>query len=399
MTALCGGGTSSARPEFGEFVYVAPAALGAFLNNIPTPWAVALAGFIGSMTFRLATFCTSDPPAVPSFTAADVAALINPYDPFTYNNAQSKFQNLIGAYMWHQLCRCDNGTVPSLPNPPAEPTGMPDLNPPAVAPSYPNSLPCDTYDDGVRSFTSTGSGFIATLPIGQVTYVREDIVEPSRTTETVGSIGQGFQFLDSVGNVLGGAACGLSLNSGFISHAEAAVPTGTTRIQYLWQVTGGLSAPFSWHAVYSLYCGTTPTGTGGTVPQPCPTDPFVQGVLEQILALVTLIQRQAAPFAYIAGTVHAGLSGNGHFAVQGLLGAKVSIDTFPSGVGLESGDPDVVWQGGWINWANADGAAAREWISASPLVSLPALAGQYTELHYSLPPGVTVTITELEREP
>src|SRR3569833_2847306 len=156
MTAICGGGTSSAKSGFGEFVYVAPAAIGALLTNIPTVWAVGLAGFIGSLTFRLATFCTTDPPAVPVFTAQDVADLLNPYNPFTYNTAQSKFQDLVGAYMWYQLCKCDSVATPAAPVPPNEPTGMPSINPPAVAPSYPTGQMCNSYSWAERSYVGSG---------------------------------------------------------------------------------------------------------------------------------------------------------------------------------------------------------------------------------------------------
>ena len=146
-----------------------------------------------------------------------------------------------------------------------------------------------------------------------------------------------------------------------------------------------------------FFCGGT---TAGQPLQPCcPPDEATQNSLQALMQLVTLIQRQTAPFSYVLGTAHAGLSGNGSFSVQGLLGCKVQIDAFSSQVGLEGGDPDVVWQGGWINWGNADGVSPRQFIASSPMVSLPTAAGQFTSVHYSLPPGVVVTITELVREP
>jgi len=52
MTALCGGGASRRRGS-AIVQYVGPAALGAMLNNIPTPWAVAFAAYVGLITYDL----------------------------------------------------------------------------------------------------------------------------------------------------------------------------------------------------------------------------------------------------------------------------------------------------------------------------------------------------------
>lgn len=399
MTAVCGGGTSSAQAGFGEFVYVAPAAIGALLNNIPTAWAVGLAGFIGSMTFRLATFCTTDPPAVPTFTAQDVVDLLNPYNPFTYNTAQSKFQDLVGAFMWPRLCKCDSGAAPTAPTPPAAPTGMPSINPPAVGPAYPTGLPCDqaAYSDGPLSsgvFHQT-----PLTPIGDITYFVVDY-DPGIAHTTSGQTGFAITFYDASGTDLGSAvSCGISTTS-LTSHAEGAPPAGTTQYRFQWATTGTVVPAVTFRAAIAMYCGTTtPSGNDGPVPQPCPTDPFVLGLLQQILALATLIQRQAAPFAYIAGASHGGLSGQGSFAVQGLLGARVEVTNFGFNTGVEDGDPDELWHAGWVNWGNADGVSSRQFLTNAQMLTLPSLAGQYTEFHYSLQPGVVITVTELEREP
>jgi len=51
------------------------------------------------------------------------------------------------------------------------------------------------------------------------------------------------------------------------------------------------------------------------------------------MAMVTLIQRQAAPFGYVPGAIHAGLTGTGVIAIQGLIGCKVDITTLPTQLG------------------------------------------------------------------
>lgn len=406
MTVLCGGGTSSARPEFGEVVYVLPQALGAFLNKIPTLWAVGAAGYIGKITFNLATFCQTDPPAVPTFTAQDVVDIFNPYNPFTYTNAQQKFQDLVGAFMWHDLCKCDNGTVPTLPTPPAEPTGAPDVNPPQVGPTYPTGQACsvDTHEF-VQAASNTSVYFSPLVPIPTgATSIRVDALTsvPATTNGTLnatvrfGTSGYtGYPSSAFLGNVLPYAGID---TTGHITNGEVAVPTGA--VSWWWAIGGSniVPTPITLDATASWYCGTS-AGDGGVVPQPCPTDPFVQATLDQILALVTLIQRQNAPFAYVTSTTHTGLTGSGSITVQGLLGAKVEVTNHGFNTGVQLGDPDELWDAGWVNWGNADGVSPRQFITNDVTLSLPALAGQYTEIHYSLEPGVQVDITELVREP
>lgn len=399
MTALCGGGTSSAQPQFGDVVYVLPSALGAFLNKIPTVWAVGAAGYIGKINFNLATFCTTDPPAVPTFTAQDVIDIFNPYNPFTYTNAQQKFQDLVGAFMWHDLCKCDNGTIPTLPTPPAEPAGAPDINPPTVTPAYPTGTPCQTINQSGTAHNGDADTTLGKYPLDGATYATIDFSSPVVHT-TSGQFGFDLRWYNASGTLLSGTLFAGVATTGDFTHVVGAAPSGATQFDFFYGPSGALvPSTLPWQASINLYCGTTPGAPGGDVPQPCPADPFVQATLDQILALVTLIQRQAAPFAYIAGAAHTGLTGQGSFAVQGLLGARVEITDFGFNTGMEAGDPDELWHAGWVNWGNADGVSPRQFLSNAQTLTLPSLAGQYTELHYSLAPGVTATVTELEREP
>jgi hypothetical protein len=172
------------------------------------------------------------------------------------------------------------------------------------------------------------------------------------------------------------------------------VPVGTTQMMYVF-IGGGNPGVYFENIVSLAYCGTTPG-----VQQPCcPPDATTQATLNAILKIATLIQRQGDPFGYVSGTVHTGLSGNGAIALQGLLGVKVLPSAIPPPAGLEVGDPDSLWLDSWIRWGNADGWTQREFLTASPFVSLPALAGQYTRLGYTLGLGLLVDVTELVREP
>jgi hypothetical protein len=141
------------------------------------------------------------------------------------------------------------------------------------------------------------------------------------------------------------------------------------------------------------------SGTSPTDAAYCLTDPAVLALLQRILDLVTINQRQLAPFAYVHGNVHTGLSGDGEIAVQGLMGILVTLIDIPTFVGSEFGHPNVLFETGWVNWGNAEGWKPREFLSVSSMTSFPHAAGQYTRIGYSFSPGVTAVITELLREP
>jgi len=124
MTALCGGGASQARPGFAIVQYVGPAALGAMLNNIPTPWAVAFAAYVGLITYDLASFCTTDPPSDPGLTGRDFTDLVNVTNPFSFA-AKTKIQQWIGHNLWWNFCQCSAVPTPPAPAPLAPPSGLP----------------------------------------------------------------------------------------------------------------------------------------------------------------------------------------------------------------------------------------------------------------------------------
>jgi hypothetical protein len=115
--------------------------------------------------------------------------------------------------------------------------------------------------------------------------------------------------------------------------------------------------------------------------------------------MVTLIQRQIVPFSYVDGTVHAGLTDGGTLTVQGLVGVRVDLTTVPSQVSVELATPNELFGAGWINWGTGGMVTASEYITAAAFLSAPRDASLFTELNYSLKPGVIATITELQREP
>lgn len=398
MTAACGGGTSAPLPEYNRLIYIAPSMVAAFLNNIPTPWAVALAGAIGALTYEASTFCTVDPPAIPTFTAADTENMLHPEDIANFLPSLGKFKDLVGHYLWYQVCQCTSGTMGSPGTPPAAPSGGATFNPPAIAPITPSGQPCATH---TYSVVIPGSPTIVQVDEfalnAATTYMTADAYFTDFTDTSVTQDTNDF-FLDASNNLFGGLLVGHTSGGlgGNIHHREVTVSSSWRRYRVRYQGTTG-AAPLPVTLVYNEYCGTTPGGGGGSI-NPCPPDPVVQMLLDNILSLVTLIQRQAVPFANVDGAVHAGLSGSGEISVQGLIGCRVTLTATPSNVGIESGDPLTVWNAGWINWGDAHGFLKREFIATSPFQTFPRAAGQYTRIGYSLSPGVVATVTEIVRE-
>lgn len=395
MTSICvGGGPSEAKPEFAEAVYIGPAMIAALLNNIPTPWAVGLAGAVGAITYSLSTLCPNEPPAVPTLTAADGLALLNP-DPLTYIPALQKLQQLIGAYAWHQFCKCTTGATPAPPTPPSKPTGWPDIDPPSVAPP-PSTLPLACYDNVTNTAISSGSFHYANwLWRGIPSDLKSFRVTIKQGKPSSGTLSPVEWTIRQTGYSAIGEYWSRVLPPAFeqVLTFPVVPPSQELRIE------GTASYNQTERTIIEIegFCGAYGPPIAGV--QCCPPDPQIQLTLNQLMSTVTLMQRQLAPFAYVSGASHAGLTGDGEIAIQGLLGAKVSLTTIPASRGVAAGEPDELFDIGFVTFAVTDGYPHSVRIEHNPHVILPARASVFTRLSYSLTPGVVATITELVREP
>ena len=116
--------------------------------------------------------------------------------------------------------------------------------------------------------------------------------------------------------------------------------------------------------------------------------------------LQSIFQSLPSPLSsYATGTVHAGLSGNGHIPLAGdALAALVNITTDPATLGADVGDPTFLFDRGYITPIINFGPVRGETrlVHNPQVYVLPALTEQ---IGYSLHPGVTISITELLRGP
>lgn len=422
MTAICGGGTSSPKPGVAETVIFSAGALASLLNNKGGAWATIAAPLLGVLSYEATELCNTDPPSTTPLTTEEYTALLQlgPWD--TLQSAIGKLTDMAKATIWYELCRCDFVTTPTFPPTVLEPP------PSAVA------QPATTSACFTRSFRRAAYPIasVSTSPIPAPAWFTTEMFPDLPVVAIPAS--SGIAAHNAVNwSSMGWTYWGARLTE--LTHGGPYCPSSTPDLQVVsWNSSGGggvtefdinmtagttvqqsnpLNKPTTAaRPVLDLLlfqCGGTPSEfqidfwayCAGQIPggtQGCCSDPATISILGQLMQAVTLIQRQAAPFATIDGTVHAGLSGNGSFAVQGLIGATVELTTIPQWIGEESGSPDVVFDAGWINWEENGRYTARERITASPMITHPTLAGVYTALHYSLAPGVVATITEQRRE-
>lgn len=190
-------------------------------------------------------------------------------------------------------------------------------------------------------------------------------------------------------NSLTGTAIMSFLLPGQWNVITADVNSGNTGSANTWGTEGGIGMGLDFTAA-PIVQNVTPC---------CPPDVTTQAYLDLILQAVTLTQRQAAPFGYVPGTVHAGLTGAGTIDIQGVLGAMIEVTTLPSRAGSEGSGPTEYFDLGWVSFGTPDGWPTSYRIDKQKTLCIPRAAGLYTQIDYDVPDDVVVTIRELVREP
>lgn len=407
MTLLCGGGTSGPKPNIGDSIVYNAGGIAAVLEMSGYGTLATLAVVLGTLLFDATALCGSDPPAQPTFTVAELEALFTLQPSTDFTNAVGKLKDLVTNVLWFQLCTCTSGPQPALPAPVAFPTGIT---------LGVNGGACAAWTSGEIVDNSAGASTHALIPTTDVQlvtladYRNNSVVIPPGTTQ--------FQLKWTCDqDAYSGAGIGVTpaivlSNSGGTNGPGGIGVVGTVGLEQTFtfpmlagydRITIGHTKAFSGayntssHAVLTAFCGGNSVGPGTA--GCCPPDASVTQLLQQIQQLVTVIQRQHVPQAYVNGATHSGLTGDGSIAVSQLLGVKLSPSTIPSHFGVEAGNPDELWLDSWITWGNVDGWTPREFLRHSPQISLPANAHLYSELGYSFAPGLVVDVQELEPEP
>lgn len=403
MTAVCGGGTSSAKVEFGASVALSAPGIGALLNNIPTAWAVPIAAYIGLITYDLSIYCATDPPPVPTITAADFISIFTVGDPVAHILAVQKFQQLVGAYLWYDVCKCDSIPTPAPPTPPAAPTSLPTINPPAAVGPNPTNSACGVVDAGDRVDPQGAASFAIgrtsgnTTALGAIAPANATAVRVTFTWTGTGAPA-GWSLLSSASDnyptVTSRASGTPSWTSGV---SQQTTFTGTLDTYWWFQFSAQPPVNQTYRAVFEFFCG----GAGPTLPAPacnCIPDPQSIGLLSSIYQLVTVMQRQHVPFAYVAGTQHSGVSGTGSAVISRLLGFQLTVTAHPSTNRISGGNPSYIYDMGWVSVSDADGMIEEKRLTRLSMVWIPRMGQLATQFNYFLQSGVTLTWTELKPE-
>ena len=364
-------------------------------------WLQAAAAVLGILYFDLTQICVTDPPAMPVFSADDLIALAVA-DPGSQGHvARQKVQDAVTAWLWNQSCQCVTGPQPPPPTAPSLPANAPVVfNPPpqtgAVCATHPYSVVNLSYFHNPLDFWSPA------LAVGAMTTVHCHIVNaihtsPGQHMDLVIDFGHpGVSFGDGAWYVHNNPVLASPIAPGATLDFTLLVPPAANELRFSWQTMDNNAGTADITATFDAYCGGQ--APGGPTVACCQPDDQTLSTLQQVLAVVNLIQRQHVPFSSIHGAAHTGLTGDGAITVAGILGVRVDVTTLPSRAGRTAGDPVTLYDMGWIIVGTADGFGPRQFIASDPFLLEP-VAGDVTTIGYSIPADVVVTITELVREP
>lgn len=121
------------------------------------------------------------------------------------------------------------------------------------------------------------------------------------------------------------------------------------------------------------------------------------GAQQSMMNLVTLIQRQHVPFAYVPGTLHTGLSGTGTIIISNVLGLSIQTTSLPGYLSSDMAPVASWFKLGEVSWGTADGWQARRIVTHNPHLFLD-MDADLTTVGYEFEPDVVANILELVRE-
>lgn len=434
MTALCASnGPSQIKPNVAANLDATAAFVATTLTAAGLPALAVIAGYVGAYVIDLATVCTEDPPALPTLTVQDYLNITVPALIPSRDASVQKFKDLVTRLLWPSLCQCVSGAQPGPLPLPTIPVDWP------TAPSG-GSLGCwvkgwngvaqgpqESAGGGPKlSDLSTqllpGTAGATYVPASGVTATR--MILPSGFSPTDGTIvldlpaqtapcgsgshthdvEVGVDCLNSSGTIIGGGyptvgqtACGTT--PPYTTHVSSnfTVPSGTVALG-CWAAYPWSNAPVT-DAVNINITLNCPGGGSGVPCSQCPPDQTTAAMLESIRATVQQLQRYLVPFAYVVGATHSSLSGAGELTIPNALkGLLVTVTTNPSYTGVVVGDPNAVFDVGYISVGDSTGWAYTQPIRRSPWTWLPPDMPTWTKVGYSLNPGVVVSIGEVEAE-
>lgn len=408
----CSSGNGVPNPGSGAVAFLTNLAVSAFLTRLGLGWLGTVAGALPQFAFDVADFCRDGQPALPTITADDVLALAAPLLNPQAGPAGIKVRDLVLHYLWYELCHCESVSTPSPPAVQSPPDvigygSAVDQTTVCLIGEHTSNVwtdPITGHEKAIGlarwgSGAPTATGSDATKTVRRANIKGTKVFGATGTHEdpwTVNVYWTGRSATPIIKTTT------YSITGVTVDIWEDA-PAGALELRPAFVVNTSNSAD-SVDGDIDCYCDAVPLARDTEC---CPPDASalaaiaaLQSELDVIKDQVDLIQRQSVPFAYVAGTNHSGLTGDGHIDVADLIGCQLTLQApFPDWLGFETGDTYEYFTESWINWSVGPRAAPREFIRSGVQLSFPRNAGLYTRISYSLKPGIHLAITELEREP
>lgn len=395
---VCSPGISQTRPQVAQSIIVDAAYVQSLLPPV-LAWLYPYLPFMHGLEIgSVSAFCAVDPPTVLSVPSAAEFYGFLTGGPIGYLTTVENFiESVTRYYLWYKTCECTAGVFVTPSTSLTPPAGLPAVNPPSTS-LPPLALAClDTQQDNwpneaaVRDSSGNSSSGM------NVTDIVTDwqLVNDTSSGATRYSITPNYYSENPLTFVSSGT--GLTTSGVNTEFHHGAFPAGATLVSFRKVMSfhpAGQGAGLTLRVRF-LCDGATLTQRDTAC---CPPDPTLSARLTRLDQTLTLLQRQLAPFAYISGTAHHSLTGTGTIAVQGILGALLNVSV-PASYGTAFGTPDKRFGVGVLRWGTSDGYAAAIAIDTVDQVVFPESASLYTLIGYTLEPGVSMTLTELVREP
>lgn len=420
MTAFCNGGPSGPIPGNGLRIILPLALITAGLEEI-APWLVVVGAFLEAEIFDTVNSCSTDPPALPTFGASDITALVNGTSDTGWPALLTKVQNLIQYYFWHQFCYCLSSAptptpVPAIQPPSGYSSGGNARQTPCAVGQYTGLLPSAsapiggltqlniteqlfpfTVGTGITVSDSATNGLLYPLPhsIERFSWTGHEPPTPNPNNENCG---------------LGGVSFYPAILTGLTSHffpdtdldlkdytGAFVPPVGANYFRALWYaVITETGQPTDVGSItMNTWCTETP---GGLLSACCPPDPGIMMLLNQIAnteqSILNALPLAVHSFAF--GTIHSNLSGSGDFALgAGTIAVQVTVGGNLPVTRVYAGDPPYYFDIGHITFEAASVPYRGERIVyTSQNFLAPLLADS---CHFTLSQGVIATIAELKR--
>lgn len=353
----------------------------------------------------VSTFCSTDPPAIISTpSTTDFLNLLTGGNLAASLAVTDFISRILKQYLWRELCQCGVGS-PTAVSPPSNPGNLPSVNNPTlVSPAKPDA--CFDITSSTVTFTPggslqrtivdvTGNGGGVTGPTTRGYWVQWDTTVATSTVFTPLTLAYHVLDVHSPSNTVYFSGS-YTLSTPQTKTLLIAVPSGATQVDYT--VNAGATGISSTEFTRTrLWCSES----SPTLANCCSNGPDTTNQkLAQIMNLVTLIQRQRVPYAYIDGATHSGLTGAGTLTIpNGLIGLRITVTTNPPYTGMAGSNPTAIFDVGYASVGDSTGWNDVQPIKRSPWIWFPEDMSSWTRVGYNLNPGVVVSITELEAEP